>query len=125
MEIAKYPDFKKLDIRIGTIKSTEPVPGTTNLLRLNVDIGTGSTVIVAGIAQQYKVEELIDKQIVLIANLEPRMIRGVESRGMLLAAEDGSLIALLGPDKRVAPGSQVHYEKNLKYGTNITWIVVL
>jgi methionyl-tRNA synthetase len=105
-EMITIEDFRKLDLRIGTIKKVEAVPGSGKLLKLTVDIGKERTV-VAGIAALYKEEELLDKQVVLLANLKPAVLMGVESRGMVLAAEDNSGVHLLTPDAPSAPGSKV------------------
>ena len=82
-------DFAKVDLRVGTILSAEPIPGATKLLKLQVDIGTEVRQVCAGIAEYYKPEELIGVKIVLVANLQPRKLRGVESNGMVLAASVG------------------------------------
>ncbi len=79
-------DFQKLDLRVAEVKSAERVPGTKKLLKLMVDIGTEVRQIVAGIAEVYEPETLVGKKIIVIANLKPAVLRGVESRGMLLAA---------------------------------------
>jgi methionyl-tRNA synthetase len=99
-------EFQRLDIRIGTVKQAEAVPGSKKLLRLTVDIGEPRTV-VAGLAGVYGETDLLGKQVVILANLEPVTLMGVESRGMLLAAEDGSGVHILMPDARTAPGSKV------------------
>jgi methionyl-tRNA synthetase len=102
----EYDDFAKLDIRIGTITAAELVPDTDKLIRCTVDFGDfGTRTIISGIAQWKKPEELIGRQFPYIVNLEPRVIRSIESQGMILAVgvEDG--IALLNPDKDVTPGS--------------------
>ena len=114
-----YDDFKKLDMRIGTIISAERVPDTDKLLKLAVDLGEGEPrQIVAGIAEYAAPEDLVGKQCPFVANLEPRMIRGLESRGMLLAvgvfsenegeqAHEKAIPALmlLHPAHPVPPGS--------------------
>jgi methionine--tRNA ligase beta chain len=103
-----YDDFKKLDLRVGKIKEAELVLGSNNLVKLKVDIGTEERQIIAGIAQCYKPENLIDKEIIIVANLAPRMIRGLESKGMLLAAgESAADVVLLTVDKEVNPGMMV------------------
>ncbi len=102
-----FEDFKKLEIRIGKILSAQKVEGTDKLLKLEVDIGKEKRQLVAGIAQYYEPEELINKQIPVLVNLEPRKIRGVESQGMLLAATEGEAPILLHPDKEVSPGSLI------------------
>ena len=82
-------DFAKVDLRVGTILSAEPIPGATKLLKLQVDIGTEVRQVCAGIAEHYKPEDLVGVKIVLVANLQPRKLRGVESNGMVLAASVG------------------------------------
>jgi methionyl-tRNA synthetase len=99
-------DFQKLDLRVGTIKSVEPVPGSKKLLRMLVDMGEERT-IVAGLADLYAEADLVGKQVVVIANLEPATLMGVESNGMVLAAEDKSGVHLLAPDAPTKPGSKV------------------
>jgi methionyl-tRNA synthetase len=98
--------FQKLDLRVGRITGAEAVPKADRLLKLTLDIGEERTV-VAGIAQHYPAEELIGRQVVLLANLEPVKIRGVESQGMVLAVEDDQGIHLLRPDVETKPGSRV------------------
>jgi len=102
-----FSDFQKLDIRIGTIIEAAPIKGSEKLLRLMLDFGDEKRQIVAGIAAWYTPEELLQKQIPVIANLEPRMIKGVESQGMILAADDEGRAVLLHPEKPVAKGSKV------------------
>jgi methionyl-tRNA synthetase len=102
-----YDEFKKLEIRIAEVKSAERVEGADKLLRLMLDDGTGERQIVAGIALYYEPEALVGRKIVLLANLQPAKIRGVESQGMLLAADvDGKAIILM-PDQDVPAGSKV------------------
>ncbi len=100
--------FRQIDLRIADVAAAEPVPGTDRLLRLQVRIGEEERQIVSGIAPGYRPDQLVGRQIVVVANLEPASIRGVESQGMLLAASDdrGAPI-LLGPDVRVQSGSSV------------------
>ncbi len=83
-----YEDFSKLDIRTGTILSAEKVKKADKLLKLNVDLGFEERIVVSGIAQFYKPEEIIGKQVLLLANLAPRKLRGIESQGMILMAEN-------------------------------------
>ncbi len=82
-------DFAKVDLRAGTILSAEPIPGATKLLKLQVDIGTEVRQLCAGIAEYYKPEQLIGMKVVIVANLQPRKLRGVESNGMVVAASIG------------------------------------
>jgi len=105
-DIVKYPDFAKLDLRVAKILAAEKVEGTDKLLKLKIDIGEERQ-IVAGIARDYKPEELVGKSIIVVKNLEPAKIRGVESNGMLLAVSDGDNIVLLVPDREVKAGSKV------------------
>lgn len=100
-------DFAKLDLRVATVKAAEPHPKADRLLILKVDLGSEERQLVAGIRTHYTPEELIGKQIVVVANLQPAVLRGVESQGMLLAAADGERVVVLSPEKPVAPGSQV------------------
>lgn len=103
-----FDDFRKLDIRIGTVISAARIPGTDKLLTLEIDVGTEKRHVVAGIAETYLPDDLIGKEIPVLLNLEPRKIRGVESHGMILAAvdADGKPI-LLHPDRVVPSGSTV------------------
>ena len=100
-----FDDFKKLEIRIGKITSAEKVEGADKLLKLEVDLGEAKRQLVAGIAQYYKPQELIDKQIPVLVNLEPRKIMGIESQGMLLAVLEREKPILLHPDEEVSQGS--------------------
>jgi methionyl-tRNA synthetase len=103
-----YEDFAKLDIRIGTVLSVEPVPETDKLLKCTIDLGEiGIRTIVSGIAQWKKPEELIGKQLPYVVNLAPKMLRGVESQGMLLAASDDDGVALLHPERALLPGTKL------------------
>lgn len=103
-----FEDFLKLDIRVGTVLECEKVPKADKLLRFRIDDGLGGRTIVSGIAKHYAPEELVGKQVCFIANLPPRKLKGIESEGMILSAEDadGSLRVIM-PAAEVAPGSQV------------------
>jgi len=100
-------EFKKLDLRIGTVKSAEPHPQADRLLVLTIDLGSEERQIVAGIRGHYTPEELLGRQIVVVANLQPAKLRGIESQGMLLAATDGDNIIILGLERKVEPGAKV------------------
>ena len=100
-------EFAKIELRVATIKAAEPHPNADRLLVLKIDLGTEERQLVAGIRTHYTPEELIGKQIVVIANLQPATLRGVESQGMLLAASDGEHVIVLSPEKLVAPGAKV------------------
>lgn len=103
-----YDDFAKLDLRIGTIASAEKVEKADKLLKLQVDLGFETRTIVSGIAQHFKPESLVNKQVIVVVNLAPRKMRGIESQGMILTAEqpDGKLI-LVNPDAATVNGSNV------------------
>lgn len=107
-ETIAFDDFTKLDIRVGTVLDCQKVPKADKLLQFKIDDGLGGRTIVSGIAQHYKPEELIGKQVCFIANLAPRMLKGIESQGMILSAEnaDGKL-AIIQPISEVLPGSEV------------------
>lgn len=100
-------EFRKLELKIGTIAKAEFHPNADRLLVLQVNLGSEERQIVAGIKGHYALEELVGKQIVVIANLEPARVRGVESQGMLLAATDGNRIVIMTPEKAVQPGAKV------------------
>lgn len=101
-------DFKKVEVRIGKVKSVEKVEGTDRLLRFIFDVGGEERQIISGIAESYPDPSiLIGKEVPIIVNLEPREIRGFESRGMVLAADNNGGAALLHPDREVSPGSLV------------------
>lgn len=108
-----FEDFAKLEIRIGKILNAEKVEGTDRLLKLEVDFGpstsSGSSKrqIVSGIAEFYAPEDLIGKECPFIVNLEPRKFMGVESQGMILAADNQGQPVLMSPDKGVKAGSLV------------------
>jgi len=103
-----FDDFAKIDLRIGTILTAEKVEKADKLLKLSVDMGTEQRTIVSGIAQHFSPEEIIGKQVTVVANLAPRKMRGIESQGMILMAEgaDGKLI-FVAPVKETAAGSEV------------------
>jgi len=110
METISYDDFAKLDLRIAKILEVEEIPNADKLFKLTIDVGElGKRTICAGIKQHYKKDDLIGKEIVIVANLEPRILKGVESQGMLLAAvsEDHKKILLLKPEKAIAPGTKI------------------
>jgi methionyl-tRNA synthetase len=100
-------DFRKVELRVATIKSAEPHPNADKLMVLQIDLGDEQRQICAGIRGQYAPEELIGKQIVVVANLETAKLRGLDSQGMLLAASDDGRIVILTPEKPVAAGAKV------------------
>ncbi len=103
-----FEEFEKMDLRIAEIKRVEDIEGADKLFKLIIDVGGENKQIVAGIKSNYSKEQLVGKHIVVVNNLQPAKLRGVESNGMLLAAEDGGLISLLVPDKKVKTGSKIH-----------------
>ena len=104
----EFSVFEKLDIRVGTVLECQKVPKADKLLQFRIDDGLGGRTILSGIAQYYKPEELVGRQVCFIANLAPRKIRGIESQGMILSAldSDGSL-AVTMVERKVKPGSEV------------------
>ncbi len=111
-ETIAFDDFAKLDLRVATIIEAQPHPNADRLLKLQVDLGTEQRQICAGVKAFYDPADLVGRQIVIVANLAPRKIRGEESNGMLLAAsvDDGGQttdVILLAPGKTAPPGSTV------------------
>jgi methionyl-tRNA synthetase len=107
-ETIAYADFQKLDLVVGTVTSVEPHPNADKLYVLKVDLGEETErQLVAGLKPYYEPEALAGRQIVVVANLEPATLRGVESQGMLLAGQTGDVVAVLSPEKPLAPGSKV------------------
>ncbi len=100
-------DFKKLELKVATIKNAEPHPNADKLMVLQIDLGNEQRQILAGIRNHYSTAELIGRQIVIVANLQTAKLRGMESQGMLLAASDEDRVILLAPDKPVQPGAKV------------------
>ena len=102
-----FEDFKKLNLVAATVTAVENHPRADRLLLLTVDLGNEERTLVAGIREYYPPEELVGKQLVIVENLEPATIRGVESRGMILAAKSGETLSLVTLDRPVSPGSPV------------------
>ena len=104
-----FDDFTKLDLRVGTVLECQKVPKADKLLQFRIDDGLGGRTIVSGIAQHYSPEELVGKQVCFIANLPPRKLRGIESQGMILSAEDRTTgaLRLITPMELLATGSQI------------------
>ena len=104
-----YEDFKKVELKVAKVISAEKVPETDKLIMLKLRVGEEERQIVSGIAQYYSPEQLEGREIIIVANLEPKVFRGIESQGMLLAtsAEDESIV-LLTLDKEVPSGSQIN-----------------
>jgi methionyl-tRNA synthetase len=103
-----FDDFAKIDLKVGTIKSAEKVVKADKLLRLEVDLGFETRTIVSGIALHFQPEEIIGRQVVVVVNLAPRKMKGVESRGMILMAEDAmGKLRFVSPSEAVEPGASV------------------
>lgn len=101
-------EFQKTELKIGKIISAEKVEGSEKLLKLQVDLGSEQRQVLSGIGKGYQPEELTGKQVVLVTNLEPRVIMGMESQGMILAAHgDGGVPVVLQPEKEVPPGGSI------------------
>ena len=115
-------DFRKVELRVGRVREAERVEGSEKLLKLKVDLGPSASSgpppsatenknqfrqIIAGIGKAYAPEELVGKEIIVVANLEPRMLMGLESQGMLLAANGESGPIFLAPEKEVPPGASI------------------
>ncbi len=106
-ELIDIKEFEKLDIRIGKILKAERIKGSRKLMRLEVDVGNEVRQIVAGIAEVYKPEEVVGKLVPVLVNIKPAKLMGVESKGMILAADVNGKPVLLHPDKEVPPGSKI------------------
>jgi len=106
MEVS-YEEFAKLELRVGKVIQVEDILESSKLLKLTVDFGNEKRIAVAGIKQQYKPEDLLNKKFVFVTNLQRRKIMGIESQCMILAAEDDGTIALLQPIKDVKEGSKI------------------
>lgn len=101
-------DFKRLDVRVGTVVEVSRVPRTNKLYRVIVDMGTqGKKQTVTGLVDFYKAEDLLNKRIVFLANLKPTIFAGEKSEGMLLAASEGDKLSLLTIDRAVPDGSRI------------------
>ncbi|MEZ0346670.1 MAG: methionine--tRNA ligase subunit beta [Infirmifilum sp.] len=107
MSSIKITDFQKLDIRIGRILEAQPIEKSEKLILLKVDIGNEVRQLVAGLRPYYKPEELKGKEVVVLANLEPKALMGYTSQGMLLAAVEDGKPVLLVPEKEVKVGAKI------------------
>jgi len=114
METIKFTDWQKLDLRVGKIKKIEDIENADKLYKLEIDLGKeiGKRILVAGIKEHYSKEELKNKRVIVFSNLEPRTIRGIESKGMILAAvhenkDEKETVHLLQPDKDIELGSRI------------------
>jgi methionyl-tRNA synthetase len=105
--MATYEDFKKLEFKVARIKEVTEHPNADRLYVLQVEVGDKTKQIVAGIRNSYKKEDLIGREVILVDNLDPAVLRGVESHVMLLAASDEKGHSVITPDRDVTPGSIV------------------
>ena len=108
-EVIQFNDFMKVKLKVATIKQAEVHPQADKLIVLQVDLGDEQRQIVAGLRGHYEPEQLVGRQIVVVTNLAPRNMRGIESNGMLLAAssDDHSQVVVLSPEREVPPGAGV------------------
>ena len=107
-ENIEFDQFMKLDIRVGKVVECAKVPKADKLLQFKIDDGMGGRTIVSGIAKHYSPEDLIGQEVCFVANLAPRKLKGIESQGMILSAEDaGGRLVVIGPNGEVKPGAQV------------------
>ena len=101
-------DFMKVELRVAKVLAAEKVPNSRKLVKLSIDVGTEQRTLVAGIAESYEPEALVGRTIVMVFNLKPAKLMGIESNGMVLAASpDGGKPMLVGFDQEVAPGTRV------------------
>jgi methionine--tRNA ligase beta chain len=107
-EEISFAEFQKLDLRIGKIIEATPIPNSKKLIKITVDFGSEKRQAVAGLLKYYTAEQLVGKKCVFLLNLQRRMLAGVESQCMILAAEDSEgNIAVLMPEKDIAEGSKI------------------
>ena len=102
-----YEDFIKTELKIATVLFAERVEGSEKLLKLHIDVGSEKRQLIAGVGKSYEPEALVGRQIVVVANLAPRMLMSHESNGMLLAADSDTGPVLLMPEKAVEPGAKI------------------
>ena len=102
-----YDDFMKVELRVATVKAAEEIPKSSKLVKLTVDLGDEQRTIVAGIRKSYTPEQLVGRQVVIVANLQPAKLMGVESQGMVLAASRDGDAVLLQPVNEVPAGTRV------------------
>ena len=107
MENINFEEFQKIELKVAKVIQAERIEESEKLLKLQIDLGGEKRQIVAGVAKFYQPENLVGKEIVVVANLEPRMIFGLESQGMLLAADVNGKSVLLKPEEEVPPGTKI------------------
>ncbi len=103
-------EFSKIEVKVGTVRSAERVPETDKLIKCAVDFGEegGPRTIISGIAAYVEPDALVGRQLAYVTNLEPRVIKGIESNGMLFAVGEGDAFAFLVPDRPIPPGTSAH-----------------
>jgi len=107
-EVIAYDDFMKMDIRTGTILEAEKVPKTKKLLKLKIDTGIDKRTVVSGIAEFYEPENIIGRKVSILVNLAPRQLKGIESQGMILMAEDkDGKLCFVSPTEDFSNGSEI------------------
>jgi methionine--tRNA ligase beta chain len=102
-----FSQFEKIDLRIGKIVEAERVEGSDKLVKLQINLGDEKRQILAGIGKSYSPEELINKSVAVAINLEPKVMLGLESKGMVLAVKDNNNLSVLVPEKEIVPGSKI------------------
>ena len=107
METINFEDFLKVDLRLGKIVEAEKVEGSVKIIKTIIDLGETKKQILAGIGEYYNPEDLINKNVVIVANLSPKKIMGMDSEGMMLALKDENNLSLLFTDKDIEKGSRV------------------
>jgi methionine--tRNA ligase beta chain len=100
-------EFKKVELRVARVLSAERVEGSDKLIKISLELGEEKRQVVSGIGKNYEPDDLVGKQIVIVANLEPRSLMGLESQGMILAASTPEGPVILNPEKEVPSGSQI------------------
>jgi methionyl-tRNA synthetase len=105
--MATIDDFKKIELKVGEIKEVNDHPNADRLYVITIDLGDKTKQVVAGIRTSYQKEELVGKQVVVVDNLDPAILRGVESQGMLLAGSDESGVFIVSPERKLKLGSIV------------------
>ncbi len=111
-EIIKFEEWQKLDLRVGKILKVEDIENADKLYKLTIDIGSEKRTVCAGIKEYYKKDELKGKKCILFVNLQPRVMRGIESQGMILAAvnEDESKVILIQPKLEAKEGAKIEFK---------------
>lgn len=100
-----FEDFKKIDLRIVRIETAEKIEGSQKLFKLEVDMGEEKRTVVSGVAEYYSAEDLIGKEVIIVSNLEPKTIFGIESHGMILFAKKEDKPVIIKPEEEVVPGT--------------------